>query len=84
MSKSYGNYPDPKETILQYGSDAIRFYLMNSPVMRGEDMNFSEEGIVETLKKVILPLWNAYSFFSTYANIDGWEPDESELWFVRH
>lgn len=43
MSKSYGNYPDPKETILQYGSDAIRFYLMNSPLMRGEDMNFSEE-----------------------------------------
>lgn len=84
MSKSYGNYPDPKATIQQYGSDALRFYLMNSPVMRGEDLNFSEEGIQEVLKKVILPLWNAYSFFSTYANIDGWDNSGGEISFIRH
>ncbi len=84
MSKSYGNYPDPRETIEKYGADALRFYLMSGPIMRGEDMNFSELGIQESLKKVILPLWNAYTFFATYANIDGWEPDGTEIWFTRH
>ncbi len=73
MSKSFGNYPDPRETIEKYGADAIRFYLMSGPIMRGEDMNFSEIGIQESIKRVLLPLWNAYTFFATYANIDGWE-----------
>ncbi len=84
MSKSYGNYPDPRETIEKYGADALRFYLMSGPIMRGEDMNFSELGIQESLKKVILPLWNAYTFFATYANIDEWQPDGTEIWFTRH
>ena len=84
MSKSYGNYPDPKVTIEQYGADALRFYLMGGPIMRGEDMNFSETGIAESLKKVLLPLWNSYTFFATYANIDKWEPDGTEVWFTRH
>lgn len=84
MSKSYGNYPDPKSTIEQYGADALRFYLMGGPIMRGEDMNFSETGIAESLKKVLIPLWNSYTFFATYANIDGWQPDGTEIWFVRH
>lgn len=84
MSKSYGNYPDPKNTIEQYGADALRFYLMGGPIMRGEDMNFSETGIAESLKKVLIPLWNSYAFFATYANIDGWKPDGTEIWFTRH
>jgi valyl-tRNA synthetase len=84
MSKSYGNYPDPKNTIEQYGADALRFYLMGGPIMRGEDMNFSETGIAESLKKVLIPLWNSYTFFATYANIDGWQPDGTEIWFTRH
>jgi len=84
MSKSYGNYPDPKVTIEQYGADALRFYLMGGPIMRGEDMNFSETGITESLKKVLIPLWNSYTFFATYANIDKWEPDGTEIWFTRH
>ncbi len=84
MSKSYGNYPDPKNTIEQYGADALRFYLMGGPIMRGEDMNFSETGIAESLKKVLIPLWNSYTFFATYANIDGWKPDGTEIWFTRH
>ena len=73
MSKSYGNYPDPRETIQKYGADAIRFYLMSGTLMKGEDMTFSEAGIQESIKRVLLPLWNAYTFFATYANIDGWE-----------
>lgn len=75
MSKSYGNYPDPKETIKKYGADAIRFYMANSPLLNGGNMDFKEEGIVEVIKKVILPMWNTYSFFTTYANIDGYEPN---------
>lgn len=73
MSKSYGNYPDPRETIEKYGADAIRFYLMGGTLMKGEDMTFSEAGIQESIKRVLLPLWNSYTFFATYANIDGWE-----------
>ena len=74
MSKSYGNYPDPRWTIQKYGADAIRFYMANSPLLTGGNMDFKEEGIVEVIKKVILPLWNTYSFFTTYANIDNFEP----------
>ncbi len=73
MSKSYGNYPDPRETIQKYGADAIRFYLMGGTLMKGEDMAFSEAGIQESIKRVLLPLWNSYTFFATYANIDEWE-----------
>jgi len=77
MSKSYGNYPDPRGTIQKYGADAIRFYMANSPLLTGGNMDFKEEGILEVVKKVILPLWNTYSFFTTYANIDGFEPHPS-------
>lgn len=84
MSKSYGNYPDPRVTIEKYGADPIRYYMLNSPLLSGGDMDFKEEGIVETIKSVMLPIWNTYSFFTTYANIDGWEKDETEVWFVRH
>jgi isoleucyl-tRNA synthetase len=73
MSKSFGNYPDPRETIEKYGADAIRFYLMGGTLMKGEDMTFSEAGIQESIKRVLLPFWNSYTFFATYANIDGWE-----------
>lgn len=76
MSKSFGNYPDPRETIEKYGADAIRFYLMSGTLMKGEDMTFSEAGIQESIKRVLLPLWNSYTFFATYANIDGWELEE--------
>lgn len=75
MSKSYGNYPDPRETIEKYGADAIRFYMANSPLLTGGNMDFKEEGILEVIKKVILPLWNTYYFFTTYANIDGFIPN---------
>jgi len=74
MSKSYGNYPDPKDTILKYGAEPLRLYLMGSKIMVGEDINFDEEGLKEQLKTIILPLWNSYSFLITYANMKGWTP----------
>ncbi len=73
MSKSLNNYPAPELIFDKYGADAMRFYLMNSPVVEGQDMRFTEGGVEEVVKKVILPLWNTYSFFVTYANIDGFE-----------
>ncbi len=84
MSKSFGNYPDPKETIKKYGADPIRFYMLNSPLLSGGDMDFKEEGILETVKNTMLPIWNTYSFFTTYANIDKWGRDDTQVWFARH
>lgn len=63
MSKSLKNYPDPKTVIDQFGSDALRLYLINSPVVRGEPLRFKESGVKEVVAKVLLPLWNSYRFF---------------------
>ncbi len=74
MSKSKKNYPDPTEIFEKYGADAMRFYLLSSPAVKAENLKFSEKGVEEVLKTVLLPMWNTYSFFVTYANIDGWVP----------
>lgn len=79
MSKRLQNYPDPNHIFENYGADALRFYLMNSPVVRAEPLRFSERGVEDVVRKILLPLWNSYSFFVTYANIDGWHPDSSNL-----
>ncbi len=68
MSKRLNNYPDPMEVINKYGADALRLYLLSSPVMRAENLNFSEKGVDELYKKTILRLWNVYNFYNTYAN----------------
>ena len=70
MSKSLKNYPDPEELLNNYGGDSLRAYLINSPVVRGEPLKFSEEGVKLVTRNVILPLWNSFSFFSNYANAD--------------
>lgn len=75
MSKSYGNYPDPREVLESYGAEALRLYLMGSKIMVGEDMNFDEEGLKEQYKTFLLPLWNCYSFFVTYSTIHNWQPN---------
>jgi isoleucyl-tRNA synthetase len=74
MSKRLKNYPDPAEVIEKYGADALRAYLINSPVVRAEPLRFSETGVREVVRTVMLPLQNVWSFFVTYANIDGWQP----------
>ncbi len=71
MSKSARNYADPMDVIATYGADAMRLFLLDSAVLKGEDLRFSEAGVKEVVKNVLIPLWNAYSFFVTYANIDG-------------
>ncbi|MEK7218577.1 MAG: class I tRNA ligase family protein, partial [Patescibacteria group bacterium] len=77
MSKRLKNYPEPLDVVEKYGADAIRLMLMGSPAVRGEDMRFSEKGVEETLRSVLLPLWNAYAFLVTYANAARWEPKET-------
>jgi isoleucyl-tRNA synthetase len=76
MSKNYHNYPDPKELIEKYGGDALRLYLLGSPVMRGEDILISEEQYRQQVKGLLLILWNSYNFFVSYANVDGWEKSD--------
>jgi len=70
MSKSQRNYTDPKEVITRYGADALRIFLMHSVVVQGEDLKYSDEGVEQVLRSVLIPLWNAYSFFVIYANLD--------------
>ncbi|VGO15219.1 Isoleucine--tRNA ligase [Pontiella desulfatans] len=77
MSKRLKNYPDPIHVINQYGADALRLYMIYSPVVRAESLRLSEDGVKNALRHLILPWWNAYSFFITYANIDGWTPEQS-------
>jgi isoleucyl-tRNA synthetase len=74
MSKSERNFTDPAEVIDRFGADALRLFLMRSAVVKAEDLRYSDDGVREVLKSIIIPLWNAYSFFVTYANIDGVMP----------
>lgn len=67
MSKSLKNFPDPMLVIDRYGSDALRLYLIDSPVVRGEPLRFSETGVKQIVSGVLLPLWNSYNFFAQQA-----------------
>ena len=71
MSKSLRNYTDPVEAINKFSADAIRLFLMHSAVVRADEIRYSDDGVREVIKSIILPLWNSYSFFVQYANIDG-------------
>lgn len=75
MSKSLRNYTDPVEAIDKFGADALRLFLIHSPVVMANDLRYSDEGVRDVIKNIILPLWNSYSFYVTYANIDGVQPD---------
>jgi len=74
MSKRFQNYPDPMEVFHKYGADPMRFYLLSSPVMYAENLSFNESEIAELSRGMFRMLWNSYSFFVLYANIDNWSP----------
>ncbi|MCJ7827893.1 class I tRNA ligase family protein, partial [Patescibacteria group bacterium] len=79
MSKSYGNYPDPKGVLEKYGGDALRLYLMGSPLMTGEDINITRgEELVEQIKTIILPFWNSCKFWVSFANLHAFVPKNSQ------
>ncbi|MBI2618324.1 class I tRNA ligase family protein [Candidatus Kaiserbacteria bacterium] len=67
MSKRLKNYPDPMAVVDTYGADALRYYLLSSPVVRGEDLRFSEKGVDEVMKKILVRLSNVHSFYALYA-----------------
>ena len=76
MSKRLKNYPDPTKMLDTYGADAIRLYMIYSPVVKAESLKFSEKGVQQLMRDLLIPWWNAYSFFVTYANVDGFNDAE--------
>ncbi|BBE46434.1 isoleucine--tRNA ligase [Rhodococcus erythropolis] len=80
MSKSKGNYPDVKEVFNRDGSDAMRWFLMSSPILRGGNLIVTEQGIREGVRQALLPLWNAWSFLQLYAPESGvWRTDSENI-----
>jgi isoleucyl-tRNA synthetase len=77
MSKSLRNYPDVNEVFDSFGSDAMRWFLMASPVLRGGNLVVTEQGIREGVRQAILPLWNCWYFFALYANAEGYQATRS-------
>jgi isoleucyl-tRNA synthetase len=70
MSKSLRNYPDPMKVFDSHGADAMRWYLLSSPILRGGDFSVTEVGMRDTVRQVLLPMWNSYYFLSLYANAE--------------
>ncbi|MBB2990547.1 isoleucyl-tRNA synthetase [Mycolicibacterium iranicum] len=80
MSKSLRNYPDVSEVFDRDGSDAMRWFLMASPILRGGNLVVTEQGIREGVRQVLLPLWNAYTFLALYAPQKGtWRTDSTNV-----
>ena len=71
MSKSLRNYPNVYEVFDRDGADAMRWFLMSSPILRGGNLIVTEQGIRESVRQVLIPLWNSYYFFALYANVAG-------------
>ena len=74
MSKRLKNYPEPGKVFDQYGVDAVRLYLLSSPAVYAEDLRFSTKDVELVLRQALIPLWNSFSFLSTYAKIYAWKP----------
>lgn len=76
MSKSLGNFPDPKDSLQKFGGDSLRLYLMGSSIVLGQDIVVSEEDWANELKTTLMLLWNSYKYFVSYASLENWEPKE--------
>ncbi len=74
LSKRLRNYPEPDEVFETHGADALRWFLMSSPILRGLDLRIDRDGssIAEVVRAVLIPVWNAFHFFTLYANADGY------------
>lgn len=79
MSKLFKNYPDPKMVLQKYGGDAMRLYLMSSVIMVGENINLDEKEFDNQVKNVLLPLWNSFKYFITYANLFDFSPKDDSI-----
>ena len=76
MSKSYGNYTDPNELMDKFSADSLRFLLLSSPLLNGEDFALQDKEVGDVARKLSM-IWNMYDFFTMYAEVDGWEYDGS-------
>jgi isoleucyl-tRNA synthetase len=76
MSKRLRNYTPPDELMETYGADALRLYLINSGLVKGEEQRFADSGVKDMVRRALLPWFNAFQFLSTYASIDGWSPEK--------
>ena len=74
MSKSYGNYTDPNELMDKFSADSLRFLLLGSPLLNGEDFALQDKEVGDVARKLSM-VWNMYDFFTMYAEVDGWEFD---------
>lgn len=72
MSKSYGNYTDPNELMDKFSADSLRFLLLSSPLLNGEDFSLQDKDVGDIARKLGM-IWNMYDFFTMYAEVDGWE-----------
>jgi len=77
MSKSYGNYTDPNELMDKFSADSLRFLLLSSPLLSGEDFSLQDKDVGDVARKLSM-IWNMYDFFTMYAEVDGWEFDPSK------
>ncbi|MBQ4839769.1 isoleucine--tRNA ligase [Pseudoalteromonas luteoviolacea] len=77
MSKRLRNYTQPDDIMEEFGADALRLYLINSGLVKGEPQHFSNEGVKLTVRRALLPWWNAFKFLKTYIEIDGWKPSNT-------
>jgi len=78
MSKRLRNYTPPDDLMETYGADALRLYLINSGLVRGEEQRFTDSGVWDMTRRALLPWYNAFSFLKTYADIDAWSPDKGQ------
>jgi len=74
MSKSLNNFTPPESLMETFGADALRLYLINSGLVKGEEQRFVDSGVKDMVRKVLLPWQNSFKFFQTYAEVDGWSP----------
>jgi len=79
MSKLFKNYPDPKMVLQKYGGEAYRLYFMSSVVMSGENINIDEKELDNQVKNILLPLFNSFKYFLTYANLHNFLPNSKNF-----
>jgi len=83
MSKRLQNYTAPDALMEEYGADALRLYLINSGLVKAEEQRFTDSGVKDMVRRVLLPWYNSFKFLQTYAEIDNWKADEN-LPFAMH
>ena len=82
MSKSLKNYPDPMDVVSKYGADSVRLFLVNSPIVRGDNLRFREEGVREVLANVILKWINSLNFY--LGQVELFEENMKEMFVYDH